>query len=353
MTPRTRLRAAVIGLGVGARHLAVYASDPRCSVVAACDMDERRLQEVSRTHPGCRVTVDATDVLSDPDIDVVSIASYDTDHCEQVVAAIAAGKHVFVEKPLCLHDDEFERIDVALQEHPDVQLSSNLLLRGAPQFAQVRERIAAGTLGRVFYLEGDYNYGRIEKITDGWRGRVPFYSVTHGGAIHMIDLVLWLSSGRVREVVAAGNQIATAGSRFKYYDMVTALLKFEDGMTAKVAANFGCVYPHSHALAVYGTRGSVIHNLQGSMFYQSRDSQTPPEVTPPTYEHEAKGDVQRAFVTQLLDGTPGVVSAGDVLNAMAVSLAVERSLRTSRWEHVRYARAHEPTDRRVATGHGS
>lgn len=332
------LRAAVIGLGVGERHIASYESDPRCSVVALCDIDEERLQGVGRTYPGRRLTRNAMDILEDPEIDVVSIASHDTDHCEQVLAAIAAGKHIFVEKPLCLHDEEFAEIDAALLQHPEIELSSNLVLRRAPQFRQVKQRVDSGELGRLFYLEGDYNYGRIHKIIEGWRGQIPFYSVSHGGAIHLIDLILWLSGGRVVEVMAVGNQIASAGTQFRYPDMVTALLKFADGMTAKVSANFGCVCPHHHAFAVYGTEGSFVHNFQGGAFYHSSDPEHPAEKVHLKYEKDAKGDVQRAFVAQILDGTPAEVSISEVMNAMAVSLTVERSLCTSQWETVRYAR---------------
>lgn len=346
---RTALRAAVIGLGVGERHLATYEEYARCSVVALCDLDERRLEEVARTRPECRVTTNAADILSAPDIDVVSIASYDTDHGGQVFAAIASGKHVFVEKPLCLRDEEFERIVAALNEHPGVQLSSNLLLRRAPQFVELKERIEAGSLGRLFYLEGDYHYGRIEKIVGGWRGQIPFYSVTHGGAIHLIDLVLWLTGGRVCEVVAMGNQIATTGTQFRYPDMVTALLRFDDGMTAKISANFGCVLPHSHALSAFGTMGTFVQTIQGGAFYQSRDPQVLPEVILPR-QHDAKRDVQRAFVAQLLDGMPGLVSTEDVLAAMAVSLAVERSLSSHRWEEVEYAHARGTVMPQATTG---
>ena len=331
------LKTGVIGLGVGERHIASYRSDPRCQVVALCDMNQDRLQEVGAKYPDCRLTLNAEDILTDPEIDVVSIASYDTYHCEQVVSAIRAGKHVFVEKPLCLHDEEFECIDVALLQNPNVQLSSNLILRRAPQFQLVKERIQSGDFGRLFYLEGDYNFGRIQKITEGWRGQIPFYSVSHGGAIHLIDLILWLSEGQVEKVLATGNQIATETTQFQYPDLVTALLKFEDGMTAKVSANFGCVCPHHHALMVYGTQGSFIHNYQGGAFYQSRDPRDPVEKVHLAYDSEKKRGVQQAFVAQILDGTPAEVSKVEVMNAMAVSLAVERSLRSNDWESVRYA----------------
>lgn len=145
--------------------------------------------------------------------------------------------------------------------HPEVQLSSNLVLRSFPQFQQ-RQRIQSGALGRLFHLEGDYNYGRVEKLTAGWRGQIPFYSVSHGGAIHLIDLIMWLSGGRISAVVAVGNQITTHGTQFKYPDIVTALLKFTDGKTAKVTANFGCATPHHHCLAVHGV-ASFKHDFLG------------------------------------------------------------------------------------------
>jgi len=339
---KSRLKAAVIGLGVGERHIAGYESDPRCQVVTLCDIDAQRLAEVGARHPGKALTTDSAAVLADPQIDVVSIASYDDAHFAQVMAAIAAGKHVFVEKPLCLLDEELEAIDRALLDHPAVRLSSNLVLRRAPQFSELKRRIAAGRLGRLYFLEGDYNYGRLPKITDGWRGRISHYSATHGGAIHLIDLLLWLTGQRITAVSAVGNRISTQHTELRFADMVTALLRFEDGVTAKVGANFGCVCPHHHTVSVFGTRGTFVHGLKGSTFYDSRDPQAPAEELQSAYAREAKLGVQQAFVAHILDGAPPEVSQAEVLNAMAVSLAVERSLRTAQWEPVRYPRSGTP-----------
>lgn len=339
---KTRLKAAVIGLGVGERHIAGYESDPRCQVAALCDIDAARLAEVGERHPGKMLTTDAATVLSDPDIDVVSIASYDDAHFGQVIAAITADKHVFVEKPLCLHDEELAAIDRALLDHPQVRLSSNLVLRRAPQFRELKRRIEAGLLGRLYFLDGDYNYGRLQKITQGWRGTIPSYSVTHGGAIHLIDLLLWLTGKRIAAVSAVGNRISTEHTGLRFPDMVTALMRFEDGMTAKVGANFGCVCPHHHTLSVFGTQGTFVHGRQGGAFYHSRDPQAAVEELRLEYVREAKLGVQQAFIAHILDGVPPEVSQADVLNAMAVSLAIERSLRTAQWETVRYPHGGKP-----------
>ena len=90
------ISAAVIGLGVGECHIAGFEADRRCRVSALCDVDEERLADVGKRYPGRRMTTAANEILADPAIDVVSIASFDDDHYAQVMAALSHGKHVFV-----------------------------------------------------------------------------------------------------------------------------------------------------------------------------------------------------------------------------------------------------------------
>ncbi len=77
-------------------------------------------------------------VLADPSIQIVSIATFDDCHHRQVVAALDHGKHVFVEKPLCLNQKEFDDIKSALERHPELTLSSNLILRKSPRFIELK-----------------------------------------------------------------------------------------------------------------------------------------------------------------------------------------------------------------------
>jgi predicted dehydrogenase len=322
----TVLRAAVIGLGVGERHIAGYEVDPRCRVVALCDIDGAKLAEVGARHPACRLTTNPDEVLADGSIDVVSIASYDDAHHHQVTLALAAGKHVFVEKPICLHPNELAEIRKALDRHPHLRLSSNLILRRSPRFSQLRERIRSGQLGSPYYCEADYNYGRVSKIVDGWRGAAPFYSVVHGGGIHLIDLLMWLLGERPVTVSAFGNSIATRGTQFKFNDCVAALLKFPSGVVAKVTANFGCMFPHFHNLTVYGTAATFVHDHHGARIYTSRDPATPPSSVDAAYDGPAKGDMLPSFVAAILDGGDPEVCAPDVLDAMSVSLAIEQAV---------------------------
>ncbi len=333
----TKLRAAIIGLGVGESHIAGYEEDGRCRVTTLCDIDADKLTAVGRRHPGRRLTSDPRAVLDDPDIDVVSIASHDDAHHAQILGALAAGKHVFVEKPLCLHDGEFADICDGLRRAPDRRLSSNLILRKAPRFARLRDQIKADAFGRLYHVEADYTYGRLAKIVDGWRGRLPFYSVTHGGGVHMIDLLLWLTGERPARVTALGGRLATRDTAFRHNDMVAALLEFPSGMIGKVSANFACVLPHGHAVALYGTDATFLQNALGAAVFRSRDPSAQPEPVTEAATSAGKGDLIPSFVRAILDGTPAEVECGDVLDGMAVSLAIERSVRERKAVTIDYA----------------
>ena len=92
----------MIGLGVGEQHIQGFEGHAGCKVVSLCDMNPQVLKEVGRRFEGKVLYKDPKEILNDPKIDIVSIASYDDSHEEQIIGALRNGKHVFVEKPLCL-----------------------------------------------------------------------------------------------------------------------------------------------------------------------------------------------------------------------------------------------------------
>jgi len=320
-----RLRAAVIGLGVGETHIAGYQSHPACDVVALCDISPDKLSEVGERHRGIELRASADEVLNDPDVDVVSIASYDDHHYEQVVRAIAGDKHVFVEKPLCLNKKEARHIRELLVGKPHLKLSSNLILRLCPRFVDLKARIDRGELGELFLVQGDYHYGRLHKITDGWRGAIDFYSVVCGGAIHMVDLLSWLTGGRVAEVSAVGNRIASDGSQFRYNDTVVSTLRFDNGVVGTAGVSYGCMRPHFHGLAIYGTKATFINGDPNGLLYESRDPQVAPRRMTEPYPGVHKGALITSFIDAILYGRDPIVNEEDVFRTMSVCLAIEKS----------------------------
>ncbi len=265
-----KLGAAVVGLGVGAEHARAYLAAENCELRWLYDLDLAKAKSLSDKLGAGMVASKFGDILADPAVDIVSICSYDDAHFAQVVAALNAGKHVFAEKPLCHSLDELGEIKRAWQKSR-LHLISNLVLRGAPLFQWLKQKITAGELGRIYAIDGEYLYGRIRKITEGWRKDIKDYSVMLGGGVHTVDLMLGLGGEKPITVTAAGNRIATAGTAFKYNDYITAAFHFPSGMIGRITANFGCVHHHQHILRVFGTKGTFIYDDQGPRLHTSRD----------------------------------------------------------------------------------
>ena len=333
---KKKLKAAVIGLGVGEQHIAGYNSHPQCEVTALCDFDEGKLALARKKYPGLKTVSRAEELLDDPAIDVVSVASYDNHHFEQVERALLNGKHVFVEKPLCLYEQEAARLRAICEKSPQLKISSNLILRMSPRFRQLREMIRNGELGALFYLDGDYNYGRLHKITEGWRGKIDYYSVVYGGAIHLVDLFLWLANDKVAEVSAFGNRIASPDSGFRYNDLVASLLKFESGLVAKVTVNYGCVYPHFHNLTLYGTKATFQNSFDYGMFFEQKDPVKDYRKITAAYPGTQKGDLIYSFIQSILNQGPSEISLEEIFAAMSVCFAIENAAKTGKTVRVKY-----------------
>ncbi len=332
-----QLRAGVIGLGVGEQHLLAYSRSGVCEVVVACDLSEEKLTAARTRYSKIRVTRDPEEVFEDPEIDVVSIASYDDAHAKQVVAALNAGKHVFVEKPICQTLAELKVIKAAWARHQGkLKLGSNLVLRAAPVYQWLRGKVAEGFFGEVFALDGDYLYGRIEKITAGWRRDVLNYSVMAGGGVHLIDLLLWITGQRPTDVIALGNRICTRNTSFRYNDYVAATLTFACGLVARITANFGCVHRHQHVVRVCGTLGTFVYDDSGPRYHCSRNpglSAVP--VTLPALP-ASKGDLVDDFLRAIIEDADKTHETQMHFDVMSIVAACDESLGSRCWKEVQY-----------------
>lgn len=320
-----RLRTGVIGLGVGEKLAEALAAHPDCELAAVCDFDPVKLAAVAARFPSAAAHEHADAVLSDPSIDVVCIASQDDHHFTQTMRALEHGKHVFVEKPFVLQESEARAVRDALRKHPELRLSSNLILRKSPRFVDLRRRIDAGELGQLYHLEGDYDYGRLHKILEGWRGKLDFYSAVHGGGVHVADLLMWLARDRIVEVSAVGNRIASAGSGFRNFDNVAAVLRFAGGAVGKLGVNFGCVFPHFHRIELYGTRATFVNRVDHALLYTSRDPNAVPTRLETAYPGTHKGDLLPSFIDAVLTRRQAEVTERDVFDSLAVCFAIEKS----------------------------
>lgn len=321
------LNVGIIGLGIGMRHAAAFAAHPGCRLRRLCDLSEDKLKEAASLFPGVALTREAKEVTDATDIDIVSIASHDDVHYAQAMAALEHGKHIFVEKPLCQFPEQAEALE-ALRRRRGLRMSSNLVLRTVPRFIWLRQAIRNGDFGPIHHADAAYLWGRVHKLTDGWRGRMAHYSIIQGAAVHMIDLLAWLVGAPPSRVQAMGSRMATADSGFPFDDAASLLFGYDNGMTATVNAISACVHPHFHTVAVYGAEQTFVQDGQGAWLYRFADRSVAPEAVTLDYPGEQKGEVIASFVDAILDAKVApLVSEEDVLGVMRVCFAAEEAAR--------------------------
>ena len=325
------IRAAVIGLGVGEQHARAWARCRGAQLAGICDRDKEKALRLSRELK-TRTFRDWRQMLMEPALHAVSIATFDGQHARQVRDALKSGKHVFVEKPLCRTAAELKKIRKAwVRKKP--ALMTNLVLRAAPLYRGILRMIETGRLGEIYAMDGDYLYGRIHKITGGWRSRDKTYSVMAGGGVHLLDLILGFAGEQPVGVSAAGNRICTHGSRFQRKDFVSAVFQFPSGLIARLTANFGCVHKHQHTLRIFGTRGTVIVDDEGARWHRSRRPESRP--TPLLWKRvpASKGELVSDFASLIRGGTAGRRRAVEREFSLASALiAADRALKTGRRE---------------------
>lgn len=330
------LRAGVIGLGVGERHVAAYQEHPSCEVVGICDLDPDRLVTVGERNDVAYRTTEFRGITEHPDIDLVSICSYDDAHVEQAISALRCGKHVMIEKPISLRRDEAELLLKVHQESGGLILTSNLILRASPRFREVQSMAAAGEFGDIYYMEGDYLHAILWKLTEGWRGRIPDYSVVHGGGIHLIDLMRWIAGREVESVSGMGARMLVEGSSFGGYDTTVSLMRFQGGALAKCTTSLGPRRTKFHALNVYGTKATFVNDMpHAKLFLSDRPDDERTFETP--YPAIEKGDLLPDFIAAAQEGREPAVTAADVFRVMDVCFATVDAISSGRTIEVRYS----------------
>ena len=331
------LNAGVIGMGIGEKHANAYQNHCNANLKTICDFNHNKLAELKKGFPNVLMETKSQSILDDDDIDIVSIASYDNFHLSQIIQALESGKHVMSEKPLCLNWGEMLQIYKAHQKNSNIKISSNLVLRTNSRFNKLKKDISEGKFGEVYYLEGDYLWGRQSKLF-GWRAEMDYYSIILGAAIHMIDLVMWLLDSKPISVQAIGNNIPNKNTNLKFNSFAVVILKFENGAIAKITGNGGCVHPHFHDLKIFGTQKTAISNISEALSLHSVEGnfeRVP--ITEPYPEKEAREKLIHSFVDSILDPLiQSIVPQQDVYDVMSVCFAAEEAMNSGKNTFIKY-----------------
>jgi predicted dehydrogenase len=251
------IRWGVIGCGdvVRKRVAGAILGHPQSRLVAACRRDQARLHDFCRAFGVERGYSRDADLLNDPDIDAVYLATPVRLHLPQALAAARAGKHVLVEKPMALSVAECDRMIEACRAG-GVRLGVAYYRRFYPAVARIKEVLAAGEVGRPLSVAAvaSSRFGIGPQDEASWR---VVLAEGGGGALmdigsHRVDLFLDLF-GEVTGVEAC---CATRLGSHEAEDCATVLLQFRAGVHATLQCFFGTAVP-ADDFSVLGTRGRL------------------------------------------------------------------------------------------------
>ncbi|TBL78184.1 Gfo/Idh/MocA family protein [Paenibacillus thalictri] len=250
----SKLTVGVIGAGsISEQHLNSYERNERVKLNAICDLDEDRAQRKAKKYGIKKVYTNYHDLLADSKIDAVSICTWNNTHAEIAIAALKAGKHVLVEKPLC------QTVEQALEVEQTVKETGKLLQVGfvrryANNTGIIKKFLDAGELGDIYYAKATC----LRRLGNpgGW-----FSDKTRSGGGPLIDLgvhvidICWYLMGRPKVKSVSGNTYAKLGNRsnvqnLSFYksadynlhndveDLASALIRFENGASLMVDVSF-------------------------------------------------------------------------------------------------------------------
>jgi len=246
------IRAAIVGLGWWGKNLvnAVRGDDAVISFVAAHTRRADPAGNFCREH-GLRWVGDFDQLLSDPTLDAVVLATPHSAHAAQVIRAVTAGKSVFVEKPFTLSVTDARRA-IAAAEHAGVVLAVGFNRRFHPSMARLRQTVREGRLGTIVTVLSEQSalHG-LQLTADAWRSipeETPVGAMTQVG-VHQIDGMIDLL-GPIRSVSCL---TAHRAAPFGGDDTTALMLSFASGAIGLVSCSV--VATPNCRMAVYGTQG--------------------------------------------------------------------------------------------------
>jgi len=261
-----KIKAAVVGVGIfGEYHVATYAKDERVDLAMVCDLNEKRAREIGEKYH-CPYTTKSSQIAENKEIEIVSIVTPDFAHRQVAIEMASSGKHILVEKPLATTLEDAEAIVKAARE-AKVKLMVDFHNRWNPPFVKAKEEIKKGNIGKplMAYIKMS---NRIEVATKWfkWSGRSgPHWFLFP----HLIDLLCWLTEEKVLRLYALGQKEVLKKRGIDTYDLVQALLRFENGF-ATVESSW--INPPTwpslceFALSLHGTDGRIDIDLSDQGF---------------------------------------------------------------------------------------
>lgn len=274
-----KLKMAVIGTGgISNEHIRGYINNPDTELYAFCDINAERVKMMAEQYgvPLERTFTDKDEMLRAlPEIDAVSVCTWNSAHAECTIAALNAGKHVICEKPMAMNAEEAKQMLEAAKRNNKL-LMIGFVRRHGNDCEVIRENVDAGTFGELYYAKATYL--RRNGNPGGWFGDK---SRSGGGplidlGVHVIDLVRFIF-GNPKPVSVYGVTFQKLFNRPNVYggkawqaastgtqdvcdveDLACALIRFDNGAVLSVEAAFSLnIKKDEGNIELFGTKAGA------------------------------------------------------------------------------------------------
>ncbi len=325
-----KLGVAIHGVGeVAYAHAASWLKNPHVEIVSISSRNPDSARALARKfNLSCTIPASYDEVLRDERVQIVNISGPNQVHFEQAVAAAESGRHVLVEKPMVLTMDQ-NRILRDTVAKANVKSIVSFVLRWNPMFESLRQVLATGTLGDLFYAEVDYWHG-LGPSYHGWEWAS---SIATGGSAnllggcHAVDALRWFVGDEVAEVSAMSNN---KKGHYEYDANVVAIVKFRSGIIGKTSVLLDAVIPYSFNVDLIGTQGAARDNrLWAPQLLPGQNQWMQfPTITPDSGSvHHHPFDAQiNHFVDCIRNNTESHCSVADAYKTHELCLAIDQSL---------------------------
>jgi len=251
------LNFGILGCGVVANiHIDAFSRIKEARVVGVADHMQPLAQSFAQKH-GVKAYADYAEMLADPDLDVVCVCTPSCFHAPNAIDAMLHGKHVVLEKPMALTEQEADEV-IAVCNQTGKCLTVISQLRFSEDVVKVKELVAQNAFGKISLCDLYMKYWRSEEYyaSSPWKGTKKFDG---GGAlinqgIHGIDLLEYIM-GPIKNLKS---KIKTLSHAIEVEDTAVALLEFENGALGVIEAST-CAYPgFDRRIQIHGDKGYVI-----------------------------------------------------------------------------------------------
>ncbi len=354
MTSHGQLRIGVIGCGAGVFHLEGYAEEPRAKVIALAGLDTDRCQELAKRFDVPHVYGDYTELLAHGEIQAVSIAAPNHLHLPMTLAALEAGKHVLVEKPLARSVAEGEQM-VEAARRAGLVLAIAFNRRSRHDVYLLQKHVRRGALGRIYYAKAFWMRRSGIPGLGSW-----FTSKEQAGGgplidlgVHVLDMALWcMGNPRVSAVSAAtyaelgpqgkgqwqgGRFRVNPGVPYEVEDLAAAFLRMEDGATMHLETSWAGYTGHTDefGLSLLGSQGGAEIHVKdyaqtGTLRLFGEVEGVPSDCMPRLEKRHGHGEIIHRFVDSILDGKPADPSGEEGLDRVRLIEAIYRSAELGR-----------------------